>query len=54
MNSHFNSYVANFNRIRMAELIERLSDERNAQAFKASIVVNPHTGRPYDAAQDEA
>lgn len=54
MTSHFKSYVANLNRIRMSELIERLSAERNAPAFKASIVVNPHTGVPYDVTQDEA
>lgn len=54
MNSYFKSYVVNFNRIRMAELIDRLNDDRNVQAFRASLVVNPHTGRCYDSAQDEA
>ena len=53
MSTHFKSYMANFNRIRMAELIDDLNADGNAEAFRASLVVNPRTGLPYDRSQDE-
>jgi hypothetical protein len=50
--AHFKSYIANINRIRMVELVEHFNLERRALNFRASLVVNPITGLPYENAGD--
>ena len=49
---HFQSYVANINRMNLIELIEACQNERHERPFKASLIVNPFTGLPYGTAQN--
>lgn len=43
----FQAYVANINRMHLIELIETCQRDCNPRAFRASLVENPVTGRPY-------
>lgn len=43
----FQAYVANINRMHLIELIETCQRDYNPRAFRASLVENPVTGRPY-------
>ena len=44
MTSHFNSYVSNFNRVRLSEMIDRREFETRRNRARASLVTNPLTG----------
>lgn len=49
MRSHYQNYVANFNRVRLSEMIDyHICQARMANA-RASLVVNPLTGAFYEA-----
>lgn len=52
MNDHFKHYASNINRVRMVELIDHHQFELRARSLRASLIANPLTGLPYDAAQD--
>jgi hypothetical protein len=41
MPSHFNTYVANFNRVRLGELIDYHETQMRMSRARASLVVNP-------------
>lgn len=49
MPTHFKTYVANFNRIRLSEMIDFHAERARMQQLKPSLVVHPWTGRFYDA-----
>jgi hypothetical protein len=48
MPSHYKSYVANFNRVRMSEMIDFHFEQLRVRSMKPSLVVHPLTGRSYD------
>lgn len=48
MPSHFKTYVANFNRIRLSEMIDFHADQARLSRMKPSLVVHPWTGKFYD------
>lgn len=48
MPTYFNSYVANFNRVRMSELIDFHAEVARRNNVKPSLVVHPWTGQFYD------
>jgi hypothetical protein len=50
---HFRAYMNNFNRVRMVELIDYHNQALRTQKLRASLVVNPLTGLPYYATQDQ-
>lgn len=45
----FKSYMSNLNRVRFVELIDNCQAEMRMNSFRASLIVNPVTGLPYDA-----
>lgn len=47
----FQDYVANINRVHLIEMIEAFNHQRSPRRFKASLVVNPVTGRPYGSGE---
>lgn len=49
MPSHFQSYAANFNRVRLHELIDHHATLARHSRVRPSLIVNPLTGRPYSA-----
>ena len=56
MPSHFQTYAANFNRVRMSEMIDYHIIQARMGRAKPSLVVNPLTGVFYEttnAAQAE-
>jgi hypothetical protein len=53
MASHFQTYVANFNRVRMGEMIDFHIERERMAAARASLVVNPLSGRFYDEARND-
>ncbi len=53
MSSHFQSYVANFNRMRLNELIDHHATRARYAQARASLIANPLTGRPYSAGREE-
>jgi hypothetical protein len=44
----FHDYVGIINRVNLIEMIEACTLERRAKSFRASLITNPLTGRPYD------
>ena len=54
MPSHFKTYVANFNRIRLSEMIDFHADQARLSRMKPSLVVHPWTGKFYETAEMEA
>ena len=48
MPSHFKNYVANFNRVRMSELIDFHAEALRRTRVKPSLVVHPWTGKFYE------
>jgi hypothetical protein len=52
MGDDFKHYTRNFNRVRMVELIDHHQFKLRTRSFRASLIANPLTGLPYDAAQD--
>lgn len=53
MPSHFKTYVANFNRIRLSEMIDFHADQARLNRMKPSLVVHPWTGKFYEPAEIE-
>jgi hypothetical protein len=53
MPSHFQFYVANFNRVRIHELIDHHATLARHGRARASLIVNPLTGRPYSANRED-
>lgn len=51
--SHFQAYIRNINRVNCIEMIEACNLEYRNKTFRASLVVNPITGLPYDEPQDD-
>jgi hypothetical protein len=47
MPSQYNLYVANFNRVRLSEMLDRHEFETRRNRVKASLVVNPLSGYFY-------
>lgn len=45
---HFRNYVANINRIHLIEMIDACRECQEPRAFRASLIVNPRTGLPYE------
>ncbi len=41
MTSHFNVYVANFNRVRLGELIDYHETQSRIARARASLIINP-------------
>ena len=50
MRSHYQMYVANFNRLRMAELVDFYSEQSRLERAKPSLIANPLTGEFYGTA----
>jgi hypothetical protein len=50
MRSHYQMYVANFNRLRMAELVDFHNEQTRLERAKPSLIANPLTGEFYGAA----
>ncbi len=48
MSPYFESYLANYQRIRLCELLEIEGINARRSKAKASLVVNPLTGRHYE------
>lgn len=44
----FRSYVDNINRVHLIEMIEKHRRQSRGNTFRASLIVNPVTGLPYD------
>ena len=53
MPTHFKSYVATFNRIRMSELIDFHAERARMQHLRPSLVVHPWTGAFYEPSRGE-
>lgn len=53
MSSHFQTYAANFNRMRLIELIDHQATLARYARARASLIANPLTGRPYSAGREE-
>ncbi len=49
---HFQTYVANVNRIRLIELIDTWTSAQQA-CRPASLIINPVTGLPYAPAVED-
>jgi hypothetical protein len=47
MRSHYQNYVANFNRLRMAELVDFHNEQSRLERAKPSLIANPLTGEFY-------
>jgi hypothetical protein len=50
MRSHYQMYVANFNRLRMAELVDFHNEQTRFERAKPSLIANPLTGEFYGTA----
>ena len=49
---NFQVFDRNLRRLHMLSLVDNL-DETRAKRFRASLVVNPHTGLPVEVADDK-
>jgi hypothetical protein len=47
MRWHYQMYVANFNRLRMAELVDFYTEQSRLERAKPSLIANPLTGEFY-------
>jgi hypothetical protein len=47
MRDYYKSYVNNFNRVRLVELIDHHQCDLRTASFRASLIINPVTGLSY-------